>query len=332
MAENNDSLRYCFSCSIAPQMYPIYGAYRTVMISSFIIDAFLFVAIVPINFLTFMVIVKNKDLQTPPNLCLLSTSICDFAIGLISIPLFAWNFIMALNRRHSCDFYIAMYAVIHYLFIVSNFMVMMIVLDRFIAIIYPFKYYNFDKIGLYLFVILFIWCSTFCFVLFAMLAPTLFVLNIAETGAYFCLFIFITISQIKIRKKLQIAKREIRRTTIATTTTTAQSITNRNNNNNSSNKSTEKHHKDFLFFCIVFTNIVCYIPFTVCAMNWAFVGDADWVQTLNTWAFTTATSKSLLDPLMYFYSMKKMRKGLKKLCQRKSRKVDKKTTTTSQNR
>ena len=322
--ENNDSLRYYFSCSIAPQMYPIYGAYRTIMISSFVVDAFLFVAIVPINFLTFFIIIKNKELRTPPNLCLLSISVCDFAVGLISIPMFTWNFLLALDRRHNCDFYIAMYSVIHYLFIVSNSMVFMIIVDRYIAILYPFRYHTFDKVARYSIAIAIIWISSFCFVLFVMVTPTLFVLNILETVAYFGVFIFILISQLRIRKKVQIAKIKICQTTVPAARTTRNN-NNNNNNNKDNNKKTlhnptkTQNRKDFLFFSIVSTNFLCYVPFAVCALNWAFVGDADWVQTLNTWAFTTATAKSLLNPLMYFYSMKKMRQGLKKFCQRKPR-------------
>lgn len=325
--EYNDSLRYYFSCSIGPQMYPIYSTYRTVMISSFIVDAFLFVTIIPTNLLIFLVIVKNKELQTPPNLCLVSISISDFAVGLFNIPLFTSNFLLGLNRRHNCELYITMYAVMHYLFIVSNFMVIMIILDRYIAILYPFKYHTSDKVGRYTIAISIIWISAFCFILFVMLTRNLSVLTIMETGAFFCGFVFLFISQIRIRNKLKIVKRKIHQTRVidsCTTTDNNKSLNNHNNRNVSRKhrNPTKTRREDLLFFSIVSSNFLCYIPFAVCVLNWTLVGDTDWVQTLNTWAFTTATAKSLLNPLIYFYSMKKMRQGLKKLCQRKHIKVD----------
>lgn len=96
------------------------------------------------NTVVFAVFYRSELLRTPSNLILLSLSLCDFLVGLVTQPLFAAETaLVAANSSVACLFK-DLYVIFLFAFSSSSMVhVCLISAERFVAIFYPFKHQRF---------------------------------------------------------------------------------------------------------------------------------------------------------------------------------------------
>jgi len=300
MEGENDSLRYNYTCSVASQMYPLYGSYAYIMIASVIADYVIMLGIIPLNFLVVLIIIKNRKLQIPANLCMACTAVCDFFIGCFSMPIFTANFWLAYHRQHNCQLYDWMYSLIHYFAVTSFVMVIMMITDRYLAIVYPFKYHKIHN-KQYICAIMVMWLAITSFITTIVLTNSLFILMMFEAVVFFGAIFFATFVYFKIRMKITLTRKRIKQTTI------------QKNQNDFRVRKNSSFQQEVLLFLMVGSIVACYIPQLICVTFWMFLSDSDWIQALNMWGFFSASLKSLVNPLVYCYSLRRMRRAMKML-------------------
>ena len=325
-------------CYITSQKYLLYKPHVNIMLVSSILDIVFICLIIPLNAVISIVILKKKKLQTPSNLLLLNTVISDFFVGIVSVPLFTGNFFLAYRAEFNCKLYIASYALVHFFPMISFTTVIAITFDRYLAIIKPFFYMEQIAQETWKYVILLVCLWVFHVILITVLICISYVVLIIQYEAFlfFTAVLLNVYIHTKIYKTVKCTRHVVRRNAIICSTIShSKSIlqqqqqqqqqqryreNQQQNQQRQPRKTTRKNivqsreaKISMLTFLMVGSILLCFLPNLLCGIVWMLGFRKDWLQTLNMFAFTSACIKSLINPLVFCYSLISIRREVKYL-------------------
>lgn len=132
---NNTSLdHFRIKCYRLHDLYPIYGVNYDIDLGVIIIASSFVIPTIVLNAVSISVFSRKDDILSP--ILLVNTSITDLLIGLIALPLWITNSILLLfYKRSLCLLYAASLFIMNLLKWVSVFTILIIAIDRFMAIV-----------------------------------------------------------------------------------------------------------------------------------------------------------------------------------------------------
>ncbi len=121
-------------------VYFISGWYRYSLIGIIAFD----IALIPFaticNILTVAAVMKNRSLQSVSNILLSSLAVSDALTGMITQTVLVPSLTLVLECKSMCWLFLLSFEVGYYLAIVSFLTVTVVTLDRYVAIIHPYRY------------------------------------------------------------------------------------------------------------------------------------------------------------------------------------------------
>ena len=290
---------YQVNCTILAYRQAIQG-----MLASGIMNIIISIPVIVLNSIVITVILRNKKLQKPSYYLLINTAICDLLIGAVSIPVWSSNLFMIYNRRtHDCLLLIIMTGLSHLLGTMSFLAVFLSALDRYFAIFKPYFYE--EKIAfksrIYLNISICLWV-----VLVGLILTALFILSMHLIFLIQILASIMTISgsfyiHIKIYQKVKVVHTRIRSQTF-----TSNAIIQEDR--------IQEDRVALLTFFMLLALVIFYLPYIVMMTVWLINRELISSST-TTWNFTIVSLKSLVNPILYGFTMKDIRaQSIKLLC------------------
>ena len=141
----DDSEYYRFKCHVTTGTnYPLQENTASIYaLASMGMNIFIAILTVVLNGVVMVAIYKAPRLHSPSNFILFNTAVTDFFNGLLSAPLFTGNYLLVFfHREHNCVFFTIMMLTIHFFSLLSIWLILMIGIDRYIAIFKPFFYHD----------------------------------------------------------------------------------------------------------------------------------------------------------------------------------------------
>ena len=296
---------FTFKCHVTEAYYLFQEPHTSAMLVAVAFALVLSPMIITTNAFVVLAIIGKRTLsRTPSNILLASTALSDICVGLFSVPLFAANFFTAfIGREYNCALYTWQIAIIHYFSLVSFLLVLTITLDRILAIYMPFFYHCKITWKVYIWLTSTVSSVLACFVCIGVSLPAWFVLIMLEGVVFFLVMIFSSGAHLAIY--LTVKK-------INKTSPLPQS-TNRLDE--------EKQHKLlYLTFVMFVSLILCYLPYVFTGLSWFLrLQKRSWLMPLTMWSYVTVILKSLLNPILYCYSISSIFKEVKRLTKYVSR-------------
>ena len=263
------------------------------------------------NIIIIHVIYKNHRALNPPSISLyVYTAFADLLLSIIGLPLWISYQILAYYRKTIRILYEVLTFMTHYFAIVSFFLVLLLSADCYITVFKPFFYEEKIKPSnrIYRYTTTVIFLLIFLVVSITKLLESHIMLNIFEAfNATIILFIdcFIyIIIYCKARKINDMHKKQMGK---------------------KYSTNSPKHEKKVVksTLLIVLSLYLCYIPHVIkLILEFINILYGDTVYTIGSWTFLLIASKSLLNPLLYCYSLKVVRskvlESLRCHCCRKS--------------
>ena len=296
---------FSYKCQITDASYPFFNPYNHIMVSGVTTSLVLSPLIICLNILVTMAITKKRKLRTASNVLLVSTAVSDTCVGISSIPFFATNFFVAYHiRTYNCVLYTFQIASMHYFSLVSFVLVMIISIDRVLAIFKPFFYH--DRIvscwRRYLYITIVIWILIAIFIIIVVLSPAWHLLLYVEAAV----FIISSITSLATHTAIYLTVKRFRKTVPHGCATT---------NTYDKKQQQKQQRKDrklsVLTFFMLISILVCYVPYSITGLMWLSNLNNDWLMPLNVWSFVMVTVKSLLNPILYCYSISSIYKEIK---------------------
>ena len=301
----NATMFFTFQCQLSLSYYWFGEPQRSAMIVAVVFSLVLSPLIVCTNILVLIAILRNRVLaRVPPNILLIGTAVSDACVGLFSVPLFATNFFNAfISREYNCVLYTWQIGIIHYFSLVSFLLVLMICVDRVLAIYMPFFYHenlhwkNYVKVTLvfYIFLAMYV-CITIT-------VPAWFALLAIEATVFVAVVIFSSIAHLAIYYTVSKLNK----------TTPGFSLTCSTNRRNLSEVKRQRR-----LLCLTFSMfaslICCYVPYVVTGIMWFMrMEHRRWLMSLNMWSYVMVVLKSLLNPILYCCSISSISKQVRLL-------------------
>lgn len=308
--ETDQAVFYTITCMQDTTNFRIDSYYRSSLQVNIPINFIISANIVFLNVLVIYALMKKKDLRTPANYLLVNTAVSDFIVGLIGLPAFTIVVIQAVSQvNKQCWLYITAVILLHIFCLQSFFGVILTLIDISLALFTPYFYSSkiTSNVNIYVWV-----CVTILFIVAVgvtsfVLAKKSNILYVIEgitfpslLAIFTCAYakVFITVRKVnraihsqygKFRKKKNIRtkKKEARMATLALLM--------------------------FLSLCI------CYLPYITLVLIWArkLQINKDRLDALHVWTITFVALKSIVNPLLYCFTMSKIRHAVKELLMKK---------------
>lgn len=345
---------YHFICDVTTITYPLDSMNSSIILVSMAFNILIGLLVIILNSLVISTISRKPILHCASNFLLLNAAIADFLCGIIGIPLFTANFLFVfINKNHSCILFTIMIGSIHFLGILSLWILTMVAIDRYIAVFKPYSYHHFRfDYNRYVHIVMCLWIMDFTFMVAALTLRSFNAVLVFEACCFFVAGALSSIIHLRIYRKTRSVVRDISKMHRCTkkstnnnnnknnnninsnntnnhnsnnnmdnTNNSSNDQIDNNNNNNNSNKDVQK--KKYLFrqeakvtlltFLMLASMVVCYVPYGIVTINWLFGIDGIWIHVLNKWAFTFISFKSFANPIIYCYSLSSIRKAVKEI-------------------
>ena len=284
---------YVSKCNYLQYMFRFDGYYMY----SFLLVLMLNIALSLLTSFTDIIIIhvifkNNRVLNTPSISLYVYTTFADLFLSIIGLPLWISYQIHTYYRKAICILYEILTFITHYFAIVSFFLVLLLSADRYIVIFKPFFYEEKIKPSnrIYRHTTTVIFLLVFLVVSVTKLLESHIMLNIFEAlNAIIILFIDCFIYIIIYCKARQINDMHKKRMG--------------KKYSSISPKYEKKLVKSTLL--IVLSLYLCYTPHVIkLILDFTNILNGDAVYTIGSWSFLLIAPKSLLNPLLYCYSLK----------------------------
>ena len=313
---------YQVNCTILAYRQAIQG-----MLASAIINIIISIPVIVLNSLVITVILRNKKLQKPSYYLLLNTAICDLLIGAVSIPVWSSNLFMIYNRgTHDCLLITIKIGLSHLFGTMSFLAVFLSALDRYVAIFKPYFYE--EKIRfksrIYLNISISLWVVLVGLILTALFIQSLnlifYIQIFASIMATSCSFYI----HIKIYQTVKVVHTRIRSQTFTSDTTVQED---RIQEDRIQEDRIREDRVALLTFLMLLALVIFYLSYTVMMIAWLINRELI-SSSITTWNFTIVSLKSLVNPLLYGFTMKDIRaQSIKLFCRITRHEVELETNT-----
>ncbi|XP_066936640.1 melanopsin-like [Clytia hemisphaerica] len=304
MAVSNNT-QFWFECRITNAFYTFTQPYTGIMLSAALIALVLSPLIICSNFFIILAIFRKQHLRTSSNVLLVSTAVSDLCVGLLSIPFFVANFFMAFQEQYQCVFYTIQIGFVHYFSLISFLLVLAIAIDRVVAVYKPFFYH--DNITAhwqnYVYLTTLIWLALFFMIILVICVPAWFVLLYTEA----CIFGITTVVSFGAHFSIYFTVKRFNKTS-------PHASVDSKNRRKMERRNRKERKLTILTFLMLVSIVCCYIPYAVTGILWFLKMDgADWLMSLNMWSYVMVALKSLLNPILYCYSISSISREVKYL-------------------
>ena len=301
-SETSTADDFTFQCHVTEAYYLFQEPHTSAMVVAVAVALVLSPLIITTNAFVILAILGKRSLsQIPSNILLACTAVSDICVGLFSVPLFAANFFTVfIGREYNCILYTWQIAIIHYFSLTSFILVLTITLDRVLAIYIPFFYHCKITWKSHLWLTSFLSTALACFVCTTVSLPAWFDLIIVECIVFF----LVVFSSSGAHLAIYFTVKKINKTAPHGSLPRSTSHGDKG-----------KQHKLLCLTFVMFVSLIlCYLPYVFTGLSWFLGKDKrSWLMPLNMWSYVTVISKSLLNPILYCYSISSIFKEVKRL-------------------
>ena len=248
--------------------------------------------------ITFIItVLKKRSLYTVSNVVLLALSITDLVTSIVVIPSQVYSVVLLSQETLQCDVFLWAYAVSGTGLSTSLLLIIVIALEKYLAICYPFWHEeNVTKLKVFLVCFILAVANIARYIIF-------FPLNLIKLNRVFTGCIYVTSHviffwcQIKIFAVLFKVKRQIRDEQVPSTGEFQKRWTN---------------SFALLFICLSF--ILCYLPAALYLVFISAFGGSQFMnQYVEPWCFTVSFMSTSISPIVYYWRLKEVRQEARKL-------------------
>ena len=289
----------CFQLEI---LYFISGWHKKSLTGIIATDIIIVIPTVIFNLLVVYVVWKYRSLQTASNLLLASLAVSDFFIGLALQPCKIISTILVLNCQSVCWLLATVFQLGYYLATVSFLTLTEVSIDRFIALAYPFRYQRLTSSNTFIHRVIFAtWILPLLVVILStavgqMRIPSLLFTIIAPLS--------ITCSIIAQISTIRVVRRARKRDrSLSVNKTNPDSRRNRRRN-----YAPEKATR--VAGLVLLATIGCYAPHAVLTAIRMVRKDIRAFQGIYDWTKTLVILNSTLNPVIYCWILKEMRRRI----------------------
>lgn len=288
---------YISKCDNLQYMFRFDGFYEYSFLLVLILNMIASLIITFLNSIVIFVIHKNQQEFNSPSISLyVYTAYADLFLGSVGMPMWITYLILSYYRKRECILYKMLTFTTHFCAILSFFLVLLLSLDRYIAIFKPFLYT--DKIksnhSIYRMITILISVLILLLVIATILLENHLILNMFEAfsapiflfiDVYIYVRIYRKVKRIKVSYKERVGKRY----------------------SGNDTKYERKLVKSTLL--IVLSLYLCYAPHVIkIILEFMNILQGYKIYTIGLWTFLLIASKSLWNPLLYCCSLKPIRK------------------------
>ena len=300
-----DKSSFQICCDFATSEYSLKKYYQINLIISMVADGVIAIAILILNVLVLYTITKHPSLHTPSNYLILLTAAFDVLIGVCSMPVRIAYLCFILHEYMTCFLFATKIVVNHTLGLMSFIMVTIITVDRCVAIFYPYYYHRailpkkrrYFSISAVVFII--VTGINCCFVTIGKL----------QLLIYFeaVLMIICLVGSVLAYGKIKYLTITIMQRSRSQSISSVDSI-------RSELKSKREKKGNLQAFIIIFSLVLCYFPYVIISIIPVIYPqyESDVLEVFKVWSFTIACAKSMINPLIYCFSISSIRKRILK--------------------
>ena len=287
----------CFELAI---VYLVSGWHKTSLTGIICTDILLILPTTLLNFLVIFAVKKHRSLQTTANFLLASLAASDFCIGLFFQPCKIASTLLVLSCKSECWLFAIVYHFGYYLATVSFLTLAQVSLDRYVALTFPFLYQRLTT------------SHTTCFIamILTWTGPLLIIIVSVAVGKMrlpSLLFTFLAPITIAISVMAQVSTiktvKKIRRRDESVSVDTADTKAKRKRR-----RSYVREKATKVAGVILLATISCYTPHAVLTLIRTLRKDILAFQGIYDWTKTLVIFNSTLNPIIYCWILKEMRK------------------------
>ena len=250
------------------------------------------------NFLVIVSIWRSYTLRTPANMLLIGLALSDLGVGLLVQPsfiAFLFSFAFRGAERFTCISAVAVNTTASCLSCVSFGTVTAISLERYLSLRLHLRYEQFITIRRVRHFLVILW-------LLGGISPIVWILFVPRYKSYFyvtgillCLLIS-TVAYIKICRIVRFHLRQIKNHQVSL--------------KGHSYKIHCRKKSAYNMFIVYCTLLCCYVPYSICLALGKIMGYSIWNWSAINFALTVININSSLNPLIYCYRMREIRRAM----------------------
>ena len=305
MSNNQSRNRYVVNCHGESYQFAQHGFYKTNIIINLAINIVLSPSTIILNTMIIIVLYRTKQLHTPTNILLINNAISDMVMGYTI--LFGWTpvSIMAMENNHDCTLFVLTLLIGYLSGCTSIINVILVAIDRYIAIYRPFFYRMriYKRNSTYVKIISSIWIFLIVIVTLSILTPK-FIILVAFAfliipiaiiwPSYVYVSIFITVRQIRKCVNSTIRGHKIKDKDLQLVKTT---------------------------FTMISAVFICYGLHGALLTIWIFKKDmyTDDLYAASFWGYTLMLTKSIINPVLFCLTISDIRVAVQRFFQKKNK-------------
>ena len=291
---------YIINCTTLHHV-PVESVYQVELYVYFGLTIIFAIATSTVNFLMIVATLKQKK-KLQVDILLLNLSCADFMLGL-SLPIFSGNFVLAQQYNHYCSIYLISVAFVYATSFGCVSFSFIMVLERYLSIFYPFTYEKvmntrYKHVNVFLSFCMTVWLVFILLIIIPYLSESFLFLKPAI--AVFLPLAIILIFSMNIQ--IYFFVRKMRTTIKKNCARPTQWI--------SSNQKLLR-----VLLAVSVSLVLCYIPYLILELHGSFSVKAksSRMEMMFLWATFSAAFKSLINPCLYIYTFKKIRKSITRI-------------------
>eukprot|EP00794_Sanderia_malayensis_P009326 gene9326-10310_t len=308
LKEGDEKIRLLFKCHNLDMNYPLYDSYDKSFLGVSLFDFILAPLTMFMNVVVLFTIYKHKSLHNKPANCIIfSLALSDMLTGLFTQPIKGIVMLNIFKCEPNCAFNIAALQLSYSLGIVSYLTLSLITLERYIAIIHPYKYQQLTTSNkLVIRLIIGIWLLATLTTGLSFLTPQMLLQRLFAIGISVVSFALCVTAHVKIVRTVNGIQRNIRRQQTTARGTSLSAIDGGTrfvaNRTNVMSKATA------VALSVLIVMSLCYLPSAVFTALRFFGMDNDFVRVFQDWTNSFVLMNSTINPLIYCFQMKDMRR------------------------
>ena len=291
---------YIISCTTLHHV-PVESEYQVELYVYFGLTIIFSIATSTVNLLIIVATLKQKK-KLQVDILLINLSCADFMSGL-SLPIFSVNFVLAQKYYHYCSFYLISVALVYAAAFGCVSFSFIMVFERYLSIFFPFTYEKvmntrYKHVNVFLASCITVWLVFIFLIIIPCLSKSFLFLKPAI--AVFLPLAVILIFSMNIQ--IYFFARKMRTTIKKNYARPVQWI--------SSNQKLLR-----VLLAVSVSLILCYVPYLILELHGSFSVSAksSRMEMMFLWGTFSATFKSLINPCLYIYSFKKIRKSITRI-------------------
>lgn len=302
---------FFINCSNTVHRVPIEGIYKYSAFALFGFAELVFIPCAILNLILLIAILRKKTLRTLPNYLMANVLLDDVLISVVT-TIWSSNFILALYRKQNCILYITSASVCYMCACLAVTEVVLLAVERYIAIFYPWHYFEKKKFIRQAFIttVIIIWIVSFAVGAVSFLMPQFQITKIFIAGIIPISVILSIVMHIKLFFLVKEKRQQMKRDSVTVMADPRTEV-----------MKTQDRRLYVITSLVILQLIICYLPFCLVIFYKTLIKSSDKdIAVIFNWAAIMAALKALSNPLTLLYQLKSFRTALRELLSRKTEK------------